>query len=569
MKTRHVSRTTWVGIFVLSCIAALPLSSNAASARAEHGMVATGHPLATEAGLQVLKAGGNAVDAAVAVGLTLGVVDGHNSGIGGGCIMLIRLANRRIVVLDGRERAPFAAQRDMFLRNGQVDPNLSQSGALAMATPGALLAYNHAAANFGRLPLRDSLLRAATLADNGFPIDAAYAERVAETARELSVFPDSRAIFLHPDGSTLKPGEILRQPDLARTYRGIAQQGPSYFYTGPFAVAATQWTATHGGLLSASDLANYWVAVREPVTTTYRGRAVVGFPPPSSGGVAVAEVLNILEHFDLRKMGAGSPDFIHVVAEAMKLAFADRAYWLGDPEATRVPRGLGAKAYAAQLAKRIKMDRTTPVPGHGIPAAASQNYFGRKHTTHFSTADAAGNWVACTATINTSFGSKVVIPGTGVVMNNEMDDFSAQPGVPNYFGLIGAEANAIAPGKRPLTSMSPTFVIANNQPVLAVGAAGGPTIISQVLLAVVYMFDFGMDLETALAQPRFHQQWQPDELRVESGLGQEVMQELQRRGHRIVQVKAIGVAQGVAKTPDGKTFVGVSEPRGYGQAAGW
>ncbi len=557
-------------LWALLVLIALPRwpDNQAASARADRGMVSTGHPLATEAGLDVLKRGGNAVDAAAAVGLTLGVVDGHNSGIGGGCIMLIRRANGKVLVLDGRESAPLAATPGMFVRNGQVDPNASQFGALSVATPGALLAYNFAAANFGTMPLRVHLQRAANLAERGFPIDAAYAQRLLESAQALSAFKESRAIFLHPDGSPRIAGEVLKQPDLARTYRGIARGGINYFYSGPVAVQMVRWMNSQGGILSAVDLAGYSIGLREPVTSTYRGRTIVGFPPPSSGGVAVAEILNILENFDLKKMGPNSPDFIHVVAEAMKLAFADRAYWMGDPDFVRVPRNLASKPYAAQLARRIRMDQIVPIQQHGTPPAALQNFFG-KHTTHFSTADAAGNWVACTASINTSFGSKAVIPGTGVLMNNEMDDFSLQPGVPNYFGLVGAEANAVAGRKRPLTSMSPTFVFANGRPVLAVGAAGGPTIISQVVLAILNMIDFGMDAETALAQPRFHHQWQPDELRVESTINDEILQALQNRGHRIAKVSAIGAAQAVSRSEDGKSFVGASEPRGYGSAEGW
>lgn len=531
-------------------------------------MVVTGHPLATQAGLDTLRRGGNAVDAAVAVGLTLGVVDGHNSGIGGGCVMLIRQANGRMVVVDGRETAPLNATGERFLRGGQADPNLSQYGATAIATPGALLAYNYAGTVLGRLAMRDHLTRAAALAETGFALDAAYAERLSEAARGLAAFPDGRAIFFHADGSPLRAGDILKQPDLARTYRGIAQQGMSYFYTGPFAVATAQWMNRNGGLLTDLDLAAYTLGLREPVATTYRGRPIVGFPPPSSGGIAVAEILNILEHFDLKKFGPNSADLVHVMAEAMKLAFADRAFWLGDPDFVKVPRGLITKPYAAQLARRIQMDRVIAVPQHGTPPAALENYFG-KHTTHFCTADAAGNWVACTATINTSFGSKVIIPGTGVLMNNQMDDFALQPGVPNYFGLIGAEANAVAPRKRPLTSMTPTLVLANGQPILATGAAGGPTIISQVVIAIVNLIDFGMDLEAALAQPRFHHQWQPDELRIESSLAQNVQEELQKRGHRLVRLEAIGAAQALGRGPAGQGFVGVSEPRGYGKAEGW
>jgi gamma-glutamyltranspeptidase/glutathione hydrolase len=568
-SSRQFALFQLVVISCASCFGSIS-PSRANSARGDHGMVSSGQPLATEAGLQVLKRGGNAIDAAVAVGLTLGVVDGQNSGIGGGCIMLIRQASGRIIALDGRETAPLLAKPDMFVRNGRADGNLSQVGALAIATPGALLAYNFAAGNFGKIPLKEHLVRAASLAEAGFALDAGYAERLAESAQLLGAFPESRAIFLHPDGTPLRTGEILRQPDLAKTYRGIARQGVPYFYTGPFAVATIAWMGTHGGILSDADFALYRIGFREPVTTTYRGRAIVGFPPPSSGGAGVAEILNILENFDLKQMGPNSADMIHVVAEAMKLGFADRAFWLGDPEYTRVPRNLAAKPYAAQLAARIRKDHTTPVPLHGVPPAALQNFFGNAtHTTHFSTADAAGNWVACTATINTSFGSKVVIPGTGVVMNNEMDDFSAQPGAPNYFGLVGAEANGVAPGKRPLTSMSPTFVMVKGTPILAAGAAGGPTIISQVVLTIINMIDFGMDLETALAQPRFHHQWQPDELRVENRIPPAVIQELERRGHQVVRVSAIGASQAVGVSTDGKNLVGISEPRGYGRAEGW
>jgi gamma-glutamyltranspeptidase/glutathione hydrolase len=267
-------------------------------------------------------------------------------------------------------------------------------------------------------------------------------------------------------------------------------------------------------------------------------------------------------------MGAASPDFIHVVAEAMKLAFADRAYWLGDPDFVSVPRGLVAKRYAAELARKIRLDRASRVPEHNTPEAAQKDVFG-KHTTHFSTADAEGNWVGCTATINTSFGSKVVIPGTGVVLNNQMDDFSIQPGVSNYFGLVGAEANAVAPRKRPLSSMSPTLVLKDGQPILSVGAAGGPTIISQTVLAIVHRIDFGMDMEEALAQPRFHHQWKPDELKVERRMGAAAIRALQDRGHLVVKVDALGAAQAVAVGTSRKSLVGAHDPRVEGKAAGW
>jgi gamma-glutamyltranspeptidase/glutathione hydrolase len=322
----------------------------------------------------------------------------------------------------------------------------------------------------------------------------------------------------------------------------------------------------NGGILTAGDFARYEIKQREPVRSRYRGYEIIGFPPPSSGGVHVAQILNILEHFDLQAMGANSVDFIHVTAEAMKLAFADRVYWLGDPDFAKVPRGLVAQDYAGALAKCIRTDRTTSVAEHGTPDAAQTDTFG-KHTTHFSTADAQGNWVACTATINTSFGSKVVVPGTGVVLNNQMDDFAMQPGMPNYFGLIGAEANAIAPGKRPLSSMSPTIILKDGKPILSVGAAGGPTIINQTVLAIVHTIDFGADVKSALAQPRFHHQWKPDELKIEKSVGDAVLQELEKRGHKIIPVISLGAAQAVAKTPKG--FAGAHDPRLEGKAQAW
>jgi gamma-glutamyltranspeptidase / glutathione hydrolase len=568
MKTRALC---WVRGFLHLCFCLWLVVGFAVLSHAvggDRGMVVTGHPLATKAGLDVLKRGGNAVDAVVAAGLVLGVVDGHNSGIGGGCVMLVRRANGEIVAIDGREMAPILAGPDMFIRNGRADPALSRLGALSIATPGALMAYNYAALNFGRLPIREHLVEAARLAENGFAIDAAYAERLAASARELSLFSESRAIFLRPNGAPLRAGEVLRQADLAATYRAIAGKGVAYFYAGPFAEATAQWMVKNGGILSAADFVAYAVIPREPIRTTYRGRVIVGFPPPSSGGTAVAEILNILENFDLKEVGNNSAELIHVVTEAMKLAFADRAFWLGDPDYMEVPRGLVSKQYAAQLALRINRDRVTPVLRHGNPARGSANPAGT-HTTHFCAADADGNWAACTSTINTSFGSKVVIPGTGVLMNNQMDDFAAKPGEPNFFGLTGSAANAIMPGKRPLTSMSPTFVFENNLPIMAVGAAGGPTIINQVVLAIINSTDFGMDLEGALAQPRFHHQWRPDELRIEESVENAIVQALEKRGHRIARVPAIGAANAIGVSKDGKGFVGVAEPRGAGQAAGW
>jgi gamma-glutamyltranspeptidase / glutathione hydrolase len=533
---------------------------------AEKGVVVTVHPLASEAGARAFERGGNAIDAAVASALTLGVVDGHNSGIGGGCFMLIRTATGSYVALDGREKAPAGAARDMFVRKGKADPALSQTGALAVGIPGSLAVYEHALAQYGRLALDSHLLAAAQIAEEGFPIDRTYANRLAATAAELRRFESSRRTFLKSDGLPFKAGEVLRQSDLAKSYRSIAEQGTRWFYRSEFAGKVEAWMQGSGGVATADDFATYKFVQREPIRTTYRGYEIIGFPPPSSGGVHVAQILNIVERFPLKSMKPGSAEVIHLIAEAMKLAFADRAHWLGDPDFVPVPRGLVTRDYGARLAQRIHLDRATPVAGHDTPLLSGSDVF-QKHTTHFSAADRDGNWVACTATVNTSFGSKVVVPGTGIVLNNQMDDFSIQPGVSNYFGLIGAEANAIAPGKRPLSSMSPTIVLKDGKPVLSVGAAGGPTIISQTLFAIINVIDFGMGIEAALNQPRFHHQWRPDELRIEKRVPVEVRQKLEKLGHKLNVVDSMGAAQAVA-FEDSK-LIGAADPRGEGKAAGY
>lgn len=565
-------------------------------------MVATVHPVATEAGLTILKTGGNAVDAAVGVGLTLGVVDTANSGIGGGCFMLIRLANGKFVAIDGREMAPAAATRDLFFRAGRADTDLSQTGPLASGVPGELAAFDYALQRFGRRKLSELILPAAQVAEQGFILNQAYAKRLNSVADDLRKFEAARAIFFK-DGHPLQAGDRLRQTDLAASYRGIAQHGCDWFYHGPFAQATDQWMKANGGIMTAADFASYQLKLREPVATTYRGYRIVSFAPPSSGGVHLVQMLNILEQFNLKSLDEATR--LHVIAEAMKLAFADRAHWLGDPDFARVPRGLISKAYGASLAKKINLARAMAVPSHNTPPDWDRNVFkpsargsqprsalspsggatgelaavagplfdqslpAERHTTHWSVADVAGNWVAVTATINTSFGSRVVIPGTGVVMNNEMDDFSVQPGVPNAFGLIGAEANAVEPGKRPLSSMSPTIVLERGKPIIALGAAGGPKIITTVLLELIALLDLGMNAEEAVAVPRIHHQWSPDELLVEPSLAPALRIALEQRGHKVKELNSLAVSQLVVRERSGGGFVGAADPRAGGRAAGW
>ena len=529
---------------------------------ADHGFAATVHPLATQAALDAMKSGGNAVDGAIAAAAMLGVVDGHNSGIGGGCFLLIRKPDGTFLALDGREKAPAAATRDMFVRDGKAIPKLSQEGPLAAAVPGWLAALDEAARTCGKLPLGSAFDTAAKVAGNGFPTETGFAGCVEKWRPVIEKYPATAAILLAP----AKDGK-RQLPDLAASYRAIAREGPAWFYRGPFAEKTGQWMKENGGIMTSADFAAYQIQSRTPLRTNYRGHEVIGFPPPGSGGVHVAQILNMLETFDLKAMGDGSPAFIHTVTEAMKPAFADRAFWLGDPDFTPVPRGLTDPDYCRRLAAKINPDKATPVPTHGNPPVAGRDIF-EKHTTHFSVIDSDGWAVACTATVNYTWGSFVTIPGTGVILNNEMDDFSIQPGVPNVFGLIGGEANAVAPGKRPLSSMSPTIIQKDGQPVLVIGAAGGPTIITQVVLGVVRVLDFGLPLAGALAAPRFHHQWQPDVLRIESEVPADTRADLEKRGHELNVTPQIGVSQAVTRSREG-TFTGAADPRAEGTAAGF
>jgi gamma-glutamyltranspeptidase/glutathione hydrolase len=456
----------------------------------------------------------------------------------------------------------------MYVIDGQLHGELSRTGPLAVATPGALAAYAKVLREYGRRKLADLLSPAAEIAEQGFAVDRVLAARLKGEALVLARFPGSRQALLKADASPYKEGEILKQPDLAATYRAIAAHGPEWFYRGPFARTVAEWMAQNQGLLSEQDFAEYLPLERQPITTAYRGLTIVGFPPPSSGGVHVAQILNILEHFDLRQMHESDPSQqVHVVAEAMKLAFADRAHWLGDPGFAQVPRGLIAPSYASELAQRIDVNRATKVSRHGEPPQARTEFF-RGHTTHIAAADTDGWWVAITATVNTSFGSKVIVPGTGVVLNNQMDDFSSQPGEPNAFGLVGAEANAIAPGKRPLSSMSPTIVLKDGRPLFTLGAAGGPTIISQVVLAIVNHVDLKLPLDQAVANPRFHHQWSPGELVVERAVPAELRAALVARGHELRLRESIGVTQAIERPSGTSAFRGVHDPRVPGRAAG-
>ncbi len=534
--------------------------------------VATVNPYASQIAMDVVARGGNALDAAIAATFALGVVDGHNSGIGGGCFILVRLADGRVLAIDGREMAPAAATQDMFLVDGKANAELSRTGALAVGIPGSVMALDRLRQLGAQLRWRDLILPSADLADKGFKVSHSLAERLAATAPNLAKFPASAAIYLNDQKQPWVAGDELKQADLAATYRSIAKQGPSYFYQGDFARKTERWMQQNGGLVTRKDFSNYQIKMRKPVVSNFAGYTLYGFPPPSSGGTHVAQILNILEQFDLQK--TTSSERYHLIAEAMKFAFADRAHWLGDADFTRVPSGLTDKNYARSIASKISLEKTTENITHGNPArtgasAGSEQdveHQMNKHTTHIATADLHGNWVAITSTVNTSFGSKVVIPGTGVVLNNQMDDFSAQIGAANAFGLVGSEANAVAARKRPLSSMSPTLVFKGDQPFMTLGAAGGPTIISQVVQTLLYRLQYDMPLAEAMAQPRIHQQWNPNQLFVEAAMPAAIQASLKQKGQELKVWPRMGAAQAI-ELRDGKLYP-VAEPRVIEQNSG-
>ena len=527
---------------------------------AAHGMVSTVDETATGVGLDVLRAGGNAVDAAVAVGYALAVTHPQAGNLGGGGFMLIHTAAGKTVAVDFREMAPARATRDMFIGpDGKADSRLSLQSPLASGTPGTVAGLSMALDHYGTLPLRQLMQPAIRLAQDGFTVNQALADDLGHYGREVLVkHPNSKAVFFKADGQPYARGERLRQPQLAHSLALIAEQGPQAFYRGAIADQIAGEMQRQGGLISKADLASYQAVERQPVTGNYRGYQVFSMPPPSSGGVHIIEILNILENFDLAKMGAGSADAIQVMSEAMKFAYADRSEYLGDPDFIKVPvTALTSKAYAKTLAQRID-------PNHAIPSAMIKpgqlQPYESDQTTHFSIADRQGNAVAVTYTLNTYFGSGLMAGDSGILLNNEMDDFSAQPGVPNMYGLVGGEANAVQARKRPLSSMSPTIVEKDGKLWLITGSPGGSRIITTVLQILVNTIDFKMNIADATHAPRFHQQWTPDQLRVEEGFSPDTLKLLSEKGQHVSLQPVMGSTQSIMIMPDG-TFSGASDPR--------
>ena len=535
---------------------------------AEHGMVVAQEKIAARLGADVLRGGGNAVDAAVATGFALAVTYPRAGNIGGGGFMIIHSAERHAdVAVDYRESAPAAMTRDSFLgSDGKPDSAKSRDSALGIGVPGTVAGLTLALEQYGsgKFTLADLLKPAIDLARDGIVVTDDNADTLPDWYRRLARWPASAKIFSRADGTSLREGDMLVQTDLAATLSAIATQGPRGFYQGPVAEKLAAAIRDAGGIMTTEDLKSYQAVIRAPVRGSYRGYDIVAMPQPSSGGVVLLETLNILEGFPIREMKQGSAPSLHVMIEAIKRGYADRARYLGDPAFVNAPVAtLISKDYAATQRASIDLDRATPWTDalSATPPREGSN------TTHFSVVDSRGNAVSNTYTLNFSYGVGLVAEGTGVLLNNELDDFTAAPGASNAFGLVGFEANLPGPGKRPLSSMSPTIVLKDGKPVLVTGSPGGSRIISTVLQVIVDVLDYGMDVAAAVAAPRLHHQWLPDEVRIERGFADDTLAALRAKGHRVIEPMGQTSANSIAVTPTG--LRGAPDPRTRGaEAAG-
>ncbi|CAN5260316.1 gamma-glutamyltransferase [soil metagenome] len=534
------------------------------------GMVVAQERAAAEVGAAILREGGNAVDAAVAVACALAVTYPQAGNLGGGGFMVVHMAEAgQSFALDFREMAPGAATRDMFLdEDGNPDAALSRRSILSAGTPGSVAGLAFARDQWGTLPLARLVEPALRMAEDGITVSAPLSSSLESARGGLHRSPAAMEAFFGQDGrdgQAPAPGSTLRQPDLAWSLRAIAESGHDAFYRGAVGAKIVAFMQEAGGLITDADLEAYQPVLRDPVAGGYRGTEVVSMPPPSAGGTLLVQMLGILGRHDVAALGHGSPSQIHLFAEVMKRAYADRAQYFGDPDFVDVPVArLLSDAHLEALGASISPDAATPAESLGDaslrPAGESTE------TTHFSVIDSHGNAVACTTTLNFSYGSRIMVPGTGILLNNEMDDFAAKPGSPNAFGALGGEANAVAPRKRMLSSMTPTIVLKDGKPWMVTGAPGGTRITTAVLQAITNTLDFGMDAAGAIEAPRIHHQWYPDTLFLEEGISPESMAALRALGHEIGSRSAIGRVQTAAWDGTG-TFSGYSDPRSPGGAA--
>ncbi len=523
------------------------------------GLALSTSDLADAVGQKVLEDGGNAIDAAVAVGYALAVTHPSAGNIGGGGFAIIHLADGSDVALDFREKAPLAATRDMYLdKDGNVIPNASLIGYKAAGVPGSVAGMSAMLEKYGTKSLAELLKPSIELAEKGYTISHHEAVVLKDYEKLFQQFPSSEKYFLHADKTTYKEGELFIQKDLAKTLKLIAKEGPDAFYKGKIADLIAADMAKNGGLITKEDLAQYNVVWREPVKGSYRGYGIISMSPPSSGGIHVAQILNVMENADVAKMGPGSADKIHLMAEAMRYAYADRSEYLGDPDFVKVPqKELMSKDYAKQIYAKIGPKATPSAevrPGLTLPEGT--------HTTHYSVADKYGNAVAVTYTINALYGSAACVDGAGFLLNDEMDDFAAKAGVPNQFGLVGNDANCIQPQKRPLSSMSPTIVTKDGQLFMVLGSPGGSRIITTVLQVISNVIDHKMDISEAVSYPRVHMQWLPDELRIEKdGVAVDAAAKLEAMGYKLHTQGLMGDVNAIMVDQKHGVFYGSHDPR--------
>lgn len=536
---------------------------------ARDGMVVTSEEHATRVGAEILKRGGNAVDAAVGVGFALAVTLPRAGNIGGGGFMMFYSADsKEVTSLDYREKAPSRAHRDMYLDEaGNVVTDRVRYSHLASGVPGTVAGLTMALEKYGTMKLADVIAPAIKLAEEGFPVPPWLSKDFKRREARFRQWESTAKVFYKADGSYYEPGELFIQPDLAKTLKAIADQGPSAFYEGEIADLIVAEMDKNGGFISKEDLAAYEPAVRKPVYGTYRGYDVYCMSPPSSGGVHIIQMLNILEGFDLRASGHNSAATLHLMIEAMKRAYADRSKYLGDPDFVDVPvAGITSKSYAKELRKSINAERVTP--GKEIAPGTPPGYESPE-TTHFSIVDKEGNVVSNTYTINFSYGSGIVVEGAGFLLNNEMDDFSAKPGFPNDDGLIGADANAIQPHKRMLSSMSPTIVLRDGDPYMVTGSPGGSRIITTTLQIILNVIDHEMNIQEAVISPRMHHQWLPDQVRIEEGFSEDTLWMLRAMGYRFQTSSAMGATNSILIDKKEGWIYGAADPRRHGVAVGF
>ena len=535
---------------------------------ANQGMFVGSEPIASEIALEVLKNGGNAIDAAVTAGFVMAVTFPRAGNIGGGGFMLVYLAKeKKVVAIDYREKAPRSATKNMFLDDlGNVDSTRSRFSHLSAGVPGTVAGLALALKKYGTLSLSQALAPAIKLAEKGMLVDEDFSDSLKQRAKSLKKWKASKKIFFGSNDKVPEPGERFFQKDLANTLQDISDHGVNSFYKGKTAKLITREMKKHGGLINARDLAEYRPTIRKPVSGMYRGFEIFSMSPPSSGGVHIIQILNILEGFNIKEKGHNSAATIHLMVEAMKRAYADRSKYLGDTDFVQVPlKGLTSKKYAAALGTDIRKGITmSPKISPGEPVI-----YESPETTHFSVVDRFGNAVSNTYTLNFSFGSGIVVDGAGFLLNNEMDDFSAKPGVPNAYGLIGGAANAIEPEKRMLSSMSPTIVIKENKPLLVTGSPGGSRIITTVLQVIMNVIDHQMNIQEAVNAPRIHHQWFPDEIRVEKGINKDTFNLLQKMGYQIAEKNSMGAAASILIDSKNRQLHGAADPRRRGKAMGY